>query len=140
MTITPTEALQRTIEHREIFHDEMLHLMRMIMNGEITPLMTAAILTGLRVKKETIGEITAAAQVMREFSTKVEVADRTHLVDIVGTGGDGAHTFNISTCAMFVAAAAGAQVSKHAGAASAAKAAAPMCSRAWAHTSTSRPP
>jgi anthranilate phosphoribosyltransferase len=77
--------------------------------------MTAAILTGLRVKKETIGEITAAAQVMREFATKVEVADRTHLVDIVGTGGDGSHTFNISTCAMFVAAAAGARVSKHGG-------------------------
>jgi len=115
MTITASEALQRTIEHREIFHDEMLHLMRMIMAGEITPLMTAAILTGLRVKKETIGEITAAAQVMREFSTKVEVADRTHLVDIVGTGGDGSHTFNISTCAMFVAAAAGARVSKHGG-------------------------
>jgi anthranilate phosphoribosyltransferase len=113
--ITPTEALQRTIEHREIFHDEMLHLMRMIMQGEITPLMTAAILTGLRVKKETIGEITAAAQVMREFSTKVEVADRSHLVDIVGTGGDGSNTFNISTCAMFVAAAAGARVSKHGG-------------------------
>jgi anthranilate phosphoribosyltransferase len=113
--ITPTEALQRTIEHREIFHDEMLHLMRMIMQGEITPLMTAAILTGLRVKKETIGEITAAAQVMREFSTKVDVADRSHLVDIVGTGGDGANTFNISTCAMFVAAAAGARVSKHGG-------------------------
>ena len=114
-TITPTEALQRTIEHREIFHDEMLHLMRMIMQGELTPLMTAAILTGLRVKKETIGEITAAAQVMREFSTKVDVADRSHLVDIVGTGGDGASTFNISTCAMFVAAAAGARVSKHGG-------------------------
>ena len=89
--------------------------MRMIMQGEITPLMTAAILTGLRVKKETIGEITAAAQVMREFSTRVEVADRTHLVDIVGTGGDGTNTFNISTCAMFVAAAAGARVSKHGG-------------------------
>ena len=115
MTITASEALQRTIEHREIFHDEMLTLMRMIMSGDITPLMTAAILTGLRVKKETIGEITAAAQVMREFSTKVDVADRQHLVDIVGTGGDGSHTFNISTCAMFVAAAAGARVSKHGG-------------------------
>ena len=115
MTITASEALQRTIEHREIFHDEMLQLMRMIMGGDITPLMTAAILTGLRVKKETIGEITAAAQVMREFSTKVQVADRSHLVDIVGTGGDGSHTFNISTCAMFVAAAAGARVSKHGG-------------------------
>ncbi|MGY8905618.1 MAG: anthranilate phosphoribosyltransferase [Burkholderiales bacterium] len=113
--ITPQQALQRTIEHREIFHDEMLHLMRLIMAGEMSPLMTAALLTGLRVKKETIGEITAAALVMREFSTKVEVADKTHLVDIVGTGGDGAHTFNISTCAMFVAAAAGAKVSKHGG-------------------------
>ena len=115
MMITPQEALQRTIEHREIFHDEMLHLMRLIMNGEISPLMVAAITTGLRVKKETIGEITAAAEVMRELSTKVPVADRTHLVDIVGTGGDGAHTFNISTCAMFVAAAAGAKVAKHGG-------------------------
>ncbi len=113
--ITPVEALQRTIEHREIFHDEMLHLMRMIMNGELSPLMTAAIITGLRVKKETIGEITAAAQVMREFSTKVVVGDTTHLVDIVGTGGDGSHTFNISTCAMFVAAAAGAKTAKHGG-------------------------
>ncbi|WP_090044642.1 anthranilate phosphoribosyltransferase [Limnohabitans sp. 2KL-27] len=115
MPITPQEALQRTIEHREIFHDEMLKIMRMIMNGELSPVMTAALITGLRVKKETIGEITAAAQVMREFSTKVHVADPTHLVDIVGTGGDGAHTFNISTCAMFVAAAAGAKTAKHGG-------------------------
>ncbi len=113
--ITPQEALQRTIEHREIFHDEMLHVMRLIMSGEMSPLMTAAFITGLRVKKETIGEITAAAQVMREFSTKVQVDDRRHLVDIVGTGGDGSHTFNISTCSMFVAAAAGAKVSKHGG-------------------------
>ena len=115
MPITPQEALQRTIEHREIFHDEMLHLMRLIMNGELSPVMTASIITGLRVKKETIGEITAAAQVMREFSTKVHVQDTTHMVDIVGTGGDGANTFNISTCSMFVAAAAGAKVSKHGG-------------------------
>ncbi len=113
--ITPQEALQRTIEHREIFHDEMLHLMRLIMSGEISPVMMSALITGLRVKKETIGEITAAAQVMREFSTKVNVADKTHLVDIVGTGGDGSHTFNISTCSMFVAASAGAKVSKHGG-------------------------
>ncbi|GAB2461243.1 MAG: anthranilate phosphoribosyltransferase [Comamonas sp.] len=115
MSITPQEALQRTIEHREIFHDEMLHLMRMIMRGELSPVMTAAITTGLRVKKETIGEISAAAQVMREFSTKVHVADSTHMVDVVGTGGDGASTFNISTCAIFVCAAAGAKVSKHGG-------------------------
>ena len=113
--ITPQEALLRTIEHREIFHDEMLHIVRQIMQGEWSPVMIAAFITGLRVKKETIGEITAAAQVMREFSTKVTVADKTHLVDIVGTGGDGSHTFNISTCAMFVAAAAGAKVSKHGG-------------------------
>ncbi|WP_300708688.1 anthranilate phosphoribosyltransferase [Limnohabitans sp.] len=115
MPITPQEALQRTIEHREIFHDEMLKIMRMIMNGELSPVMTAALITGLRVKKETIGEITAAAQVMREFSTKVKVTNPSNLVDIVGTGGDGAHTFNISTCAMFVAAAAGAKTAKHGG-------------------------
>jgi anthranilate phosphoribosyltransferase len=93
----------------------MLHIMRLIMIGVLSPVMMASLLTGLRVKKETIGEITAAAQVMREFSTKVHVADPTHLVDIVGTGGDGAHTFNISTCAMFVAAAAGAKTAKHGG-------------------------
>jgi anthranilate phosphoribosyltransferase len=113
MPITDNEALTRAIDHREIFHDEMLAVMRRIMSGEMSPVMTAALLMGLRVKKETIGEITAAAQVMREFSTKVEVADRSNLVDIVGTGGDGSHTFNISTCSMFVAAACGARVSKH---------------------------
>ena len=113
MAISNNEALTRTIEHREIFHDEMLSLVRRIMSGEMSPVMMAALLVGLRVKKETIGEITAAAQVMREFSTKVDVADRKHLVDIVGTGGDGSHTFNISTCSMFVAAACGARVSKH---------------------------
>ncbi|MEI6718730.1 MAG: anthranilate phosphoribosyltransferase, partial [Betaproteobacteria bacterium] len=113
--ITPQEALQRVIEHREIFHDEMLHIMRLIMGGEMPPVLMAAFIAALRVKKETIGEITAAAQVMREFSTKVQVADTKHMVDIVGTGGDGSHTFNISTCSMFVVAAAGAKVSKHGG-------------------------
>ena len=111
--ITPQEALQRTIEHREIFHDEMLHLMRLIMKGEVTPVMTAALLTGLRVKKETIGEIAAAATVMRELCTPVTVPDNPHFVDVVGTGGDSAHTFNISTASAFVAAAAGATVAKH---------------------------
>src|SRR5512143_2582628 len=115
MTIGLQDALQRTIEHREIFPDEMLSLMRKIMSGEITPVMIAALTVGLRVKKETIGEISAAAQVMREFATKVDVPDREHLVDIVGTGGDASHTFNISTAAMFVAAAAGARVAKHGG-------------------------
>ena len=109
------DALTRVIEHREIFHDEMLNLMRQIMKGEMSPLMVAAILTGLRVKKETVGEITAAAQVMREMSTRIEIPNSAKLVDIVGTGGDGAHTFNISTTSMFVAAAAGAKVAKHGG-------------------------
>lgn len=113
MPITPQEALQRTIEHREIFHDEMVDLMRMIMRGEVSPTMTAAILTGLRVKKETVGEIAGAATVLREFARPVTVAERRNLVDIVGTGGDGAHTFNISTASMFVVAAAGAKVAKH---------------------------
>ncbi|MCY4746100.1 anthranilate phosphoribosyltransferase [Pelomonas sp. UHG3] len=113
MPITDTEALTRVIEHREIFHDEMLTLMRRIMAAEMSPVMAAALLTGLRVKKETIGEITAAAQVMRELSNKVPLGPLPHLVDVVGTGGDGAHSFNISTCSMFVAAAAGAQVAKH---------------------------
>jgi len=113
MAFTPQDALQRAIEHREIFFDEMVELMRQIMRCEVSPVMTAAILTGLRVKKETVDEIAAAASVLREFSRPVEVADRTHLVDIVGTGGDGAHTFNISTASMFVVAAAGAKVAKH---------------------------
>ncbi|MEX3606190.1 MAG: anthranilate phosphoribosyltransferase [Burkholderia sp.] len=113
MTITPQEALQRTIEHREIFHDEMLYLMRMIMRGDMSPVMAAAIIIGLRVKKETIGEIAAAATVMREFAHHVEVTDNSNFVDIVGTGGDGSHTFNISTATMFVSAAAGAKVAKH---------------------------
>jgi len=115
MPITNTDALVRCVEHREIFHDEMLELMRRIMSGEMSPVMIAALTMGLRVKKETVGEIAAAAQVMREFATPVPVADRTHLVDIVGTGGDASHTFNISTAAMFVAAAAGARVAKHGG-------------------------
>ena len=115
MSITNTEALTRVIEHREIFHDEMLSLMRRIMSGEMSPVMIAAFAMGLRVKKETVGEIAAAAQVMREFATPVAVSDRTRLVDIVGTGGDGSHTFNISTASVFVAAAAGARVAKHAG-------------------------
>ncbi|MEY4763796.1 MAG: anthranilate phosphoribosyltransferase [Pseudomonadota bacterium] len=113
--ITDQQALQRVIEHREIFHDEMLGLMRRIMSGEMSPVVMAALVTGLRVKKETVGELSAAAQVMREFATPVLVADDTHLVDLCGTGGDGAHTFNISTTAMFVAAAAGARVAKHGG-------------------------
>jgi len=111
--ITDQQALARLIDRKEFSHSEMVDLMRRIMSGDMPPAVLAALLIGLRVKRETVGEITAAAQVMREFSTKVEVADRRHLVDIVGTGGDGSHTFNISTCSMFVAAACGARVSKH---------------------------
>jgi anthranilate phosphoribosyltransferase len=115
MSITPTQALVRCIEHREIFQDEMLSLWRRLMSGELTAVQIAALLMGLRVKKETIGEIAAAAQIMREFATKVDLTDRTYLVDLCGTGGDAAGTFNISTAAMFVAAAAGARVAKHGG-------------------------
>ena len=100
MEFSPHEALQRVIVHREIFFDEMVELMRQVMRGEVSPPMLAALLIGLRVKKETIGEIAAAASVMREFAARVPVDDPRHLVDIVGTGGDGAHTFNISTAAM----------------------------------------
>ncbi len=113
--ITDQQALQRVIEHREIFHDEMLGLMRRIMMGEMSPVVMAGLITGLRVKKETVGEISAAALVMREFATPVAADDTETLVDLCGTGGDGAHTFNISTTAMFVAAAAGARVAKHGG-------------------------
>ncbi len=113
--MTPQEALARVIEHREIFHEEMLDVMRQVMSGEVSPVMIAAIIVGLRVKKETIGEIAAAAQVMRDFSTKVPVTDKAALVDTCGTGGDSAHTFNISTAAAFAAAAAGARVAKHGG-------------------------
>ena len=113
--ITIAEAIQRTVEHREVFHDEMLHIMRQIMRGELTPAQIAGFTVGLRVKKETIGEIAAAAQVMREFATHVKVAEPRHLVDTCGTGGDAAHTFNVSTASAFVAAAAGARVAKHMG-------------------------
>ena len=103
MKISIADAIQRTVEHREIFHDEMLHIMRQIMNGELTQAQIAGFVIGLRVKKETIGEISAAAQVMREFAARVEVGDDTHLVDTCGTGGDSAHTFNVSTAAAIVA-------------------------------------
>ena len=113
--MTPQDALARVIEHREIFREEMLSLMRQIMTGEVSPSLIAALLIGLRVKKETIGEIAAAAEVMREFATKVPAPDDPKLIDTCGTGGDAQHTFNISTAAMFVAAAAGAKVAKHGG-------------------------
>lgn len=110
---TIQEALLRCIEHREIFADEMRLLMRSMLQGQFSAAQIGALLLGLRTKKETIGEITAAAEVMRELASQVPLENSDHLVDIVGTGGDGSHTFNISTATMFVAAAAGAKVAKH---------------------------
>jgi anthranilate phosphoribosyltransferase len=112
---TPLEAINRLCDKREIFYDEMVDLMRQVMEGKVPPVQLAAILMGLHVKTESVSEIAAAASVMREFSTKVDAADVDHLVDTCGTGGDKAHTFNISTTAAFVAAAAGARVAKHGG-------------------------
>lgn len=113
MKISYQEALTRLIEHREIFEDEMVGLMRTLMQGEMPPEIAAAFLMGLRVKKETVDEITAAAMVMREFSTPVKLDNPQEALDMCGTGGDGSNTFNISTTAMFVAAAAGVPVAKH---------------------------
>ena len=112
---TPQEAINRLCDKREIFYDEMVDLMRQVMEGMVSPVQLAAILMGLHVKSESVSEIAAAASVMREFSTKVDAADLDHLVDTCGTGGDKAHTFNISTTAAFVSAAAGARVAKHGG-------------------------
>jgi len=112
---SPQEAINRLSDKREIFYDEMVDLFRQIMEGKVTPVQISAILMGLHVKTESVSEIAAAAQVMREFATKVNVGDMPHLVDTCGTGGDKAHTFNISTAAAFVAAAAGAKVAKHGG-------------------------
>ncbi len=113
MTISYQEALTRCIEHREIFHEEMLELMRSLMRGEMPEPVAAALLMGLRVKKETVGEITAAATVMREFATPVPIDNADDALDMCGTGGDGSHTFNISTASMFIAAAAGVPIAKH---------------------------
>lgn len=113
MTISYQEALTRCIEHREIFHEEMVDLMRTLMRGEMPEAIAAALLMGLRVKKETVGEITAAATVMREFATPVKITNADDALDMCGTGGDGSQTFNISTTAMFVAAAAGVPIAKH---------------------------
>lgn len=111
----PQHALQRIVANQEILHDDMVALMRQIMQGDVSPVLIAAIITGLRMKKETVGEIAAAAQVMRELAAKVDVAEDAHLVDTCGTGGDSLHTFNISTTSAFVVAAAGGRVAKHGG-------------------------
>jgi anthranilate phosphoribosyltransferase len=108
-----SKTLQHLIEGQELSEEEMIGMMRAIMGGELPGTMVAALLVALRSKKETPSEIAAAAKVMRDFATGVEVGDKAHLVDVVGTGGDSAHTFNISTASMFIASAAGAKIAKH---------------------------
>jgi anthranilate phosphoribosyltransferase len=114
MAFTIAQALNRVVAHQDLTHEEMIDIMRAIMSGQASAVQTAGVLAAMRVKVETTTEVAAAATVMREFATRVSV-QAPHLVDMCGTGGDGAHTFNISTTAMFVAAAAGAQVAKHGG-------------------------
>lgn len=113
MAMTPKAALQKLIDHVDLTHDEMLDVMGQIMRGEFTPAQTAGLLMGLRVKGETVDEIAAAAQVMRELAAKVNVMDDTHLVDTCGTGGAVNKAFNVSTSSAFVAAGAGARIAKH---------------------------
>jgi anthranilate phosphoribosyltransferase len=108
-------ALEQVLSGRDLAHADMLALMQQVMGGELKPAQIAGLVIALRVKGESVDEITAAATVMRALSTKVEIADNTHLIDTCGTGGDGIQTFNVSTCAAFVAAAAGAKVAKHGG-------------------------
>jgi anthranilate phosphoribosyltransferase len=106
-------ALARVVEHIDLSTEEMQQVMRTIMTGGATDAQIGGFLTALRMKSESLDEITGAALVMRELVTKVEVSDCRYLVDIVGTGGDGANLFNVSTASAFVAAAAGCHVAKH---------------------------
>ena len=115
MSLSAKDALHLLLDHIDLTHAQMLDVMRRLMSGELTPVQIAGILIALRMKGETVDEIAAAAEVMRELSTKVKVAADEHLIDTCGTGGDGIQTFNVSTVSAFVAAAAGAKVAKHGG-------------------------
>ncbi len=115
MKLTFKEALQHLLNHDDFTHAQMLGIMRMMMSGDLTGVQISSLLMGLRMKGETVDEIAAAAEVMRDLSTKVTIHDTSHLIDTCGTGGDGIQTFNVSTACAFVAAAAGAQVAKHGG-------------------------
>lgn len=115
MDLTFKEVLQQLLSREDFTHAQMLEIMRMMMSGELTAVQISSLLMGLRMKGETVDEIAAAAEVMRDLSTKVTIRDTSHLIDTCGTGGDGIQTFNVSTACAFVAAAAGAQVAKHGG-------------------------
>ncbi len=106
------DAIRAVTEGRDLAPEEMRAVMRIVMTGEATEAQIGGFLIGLRMKGETVGEIAAAAEVMRDLSARVEV-DHDGLVDVVGTGGDAVHTFNISTASALVAAGAGAKVAKH---------------------------
>ena len=109
------DVVEQFFKGQDLSHDQMVEAMRLIMGGSVPPELIAGFLVGLQVKGYTVTEITAATEVMRELSSKVEVADKERLVDTCGTGGDGTKTFNISTAASFVVAAAGGRVAKHGG-------------------------
>ena len=114
-SVTPREALESLFAGNDLTHGQMTDVMGDIMKGVTTPIQTAALVTALRYKGETVTELVAAVQVMRSLSVKVDTTGLEHVVDTCGTGGDGMHTFNISSTAAFVAAAAGARVAKHGG-------------------------
>ena len=113
MAFAPT--LNQLINGQDLSFAEMQTLMRQVMSGELTHAQMAAMLVALRIKGESVDEIAAAANVMRELSTKVATLASPHLIDTCGTGGDGIQTFNVSTVSALVAAAAGAKVAKHGG-------------------------
>lgn len=109
------QVLEKLLNKQDLTAEEMGEVMNLLMTGQATEVQIAAILVALRMKGETVIEITAAAKVMRKLASGVEVVDKSHLVDTCGTGGHGANTFNISTASAFVVAAAGASVAKHGG-------------------------
>ncbi len=113
MSMTIKEALGRVVQHLSLTTEEMAAVMREIMTGQCSDAQIAAFLIALRMKSETIDEIEGAAKVMRELATPVDISGLDHVVDIVGTGGDGANLFNVSSASTFVIAAAGAKVAKH---------------------------
>lgn len=109
------QSLELILSGQDLSHQEMHTVMQQIMTGQLSAVQIAAVISALRTKGESVDEITAAAEVMRQLSTKVAINETSHLIDTCGTGGDGIQTFNVSTVSAFVAAAAGAKVAKHGG-------------------------